>query len=98
MKKVFNVTADCKPNLHYMVDISGRLEKIKEFIDQGAYFTINRARQYGKTTTLRALKKYLQNDYIVISLDFQKLGAHSFENETIFSVTFARFFFACPCT
>ena len=57
MSKVFNVSADCKPNLHYMVDISELLHKIKKFIERGEYFTINRARQYGKTTTLRALKK-----------------------------------------
>ena len=92
MGKIFNVSADCKPNLHYMVDISELLHKIKEFIDRGEYFTINRARQYGKTTTLRALKKYLQKEYIVVSLDFQKLGANSFENENIFSITFARLF------
>ncbi len=41
MKKVFNVSADCKPNLHYMVDISERLQKIKSLIDRGEYFTIN---------------------------------------------------------
>ena len=92
MSKVFNVSADCKPNLHYMVDISELLHKIKKFIERGEYFTINRARQYGKTTTLRALKKYLQGEYIAVSLDFQKLGANSFENENTFSVTFARFF------
>lgn len=92
MYKIFNISGDCKPNLHYMVDIRERLEKIKEFIDRGEYFTMNRARQYGKTTTLRALKKYLQKEYIVISLDFQKLGANSFEKESIFSSTFARYF------
>ena len=59
MGKVFNAAADCKPQLHYMVDISGRIEEIKRLVDRGEYFTINRARQYGKTTTLRALKEYL---------------------------------------
>lgn len=77
MGKIFNVSADCKPNQHYMVDISERLRRIKELIDRGEYFTINRARQYGKTTTLRALKRYLQEEYIVVSLDFQKLDAGS---------------------
>ncbi len=28
MGKVFNAAADCKPQLHYMVDISGRIEEI----------------------------------------------------------------------
>ncbi len=92
MKKVFNVSADCKPNLHYMVDISERLQKIKSLIDRGEYFTINRARQYGKTTTLRALKKYLQEEYLVISLDFQKLDTAKFQNGNIFSLAFASYF------
>ena len=30
MGKVFNAAADCKPQLHYMVDISGRIEEIKQ--------------------------------------------------------------------
>ena len=53
MGKIFNITADCKPNQHYMVNLDSRLAQIKEYIDRGEYFTINRARQYGKTTTLR---------------------------------------------
>lgn len=92
MARFFNTTAVCRPNQHYMVDISDKLWQIKEMVDAGQYFTINRARQYGKTTTLRALKQYLQEEYMVVSLDFQKLGANSFENENMFSITFARFF------
>lgn len=92
MARFFNTAAVCRPNQHYMVDISDKLRQIKEMVDAGQYFTINRARQYGKTTTLRALKQYLQEEYMVVSLDFQKLGANSFENENMFSITFARFF------
>lgn len=92
MGKVFNVTADCKPHLHYMVDISERLKEIKCLVDKGAYFTINRARQYGKTTTLRALGAYLKNEYLVIGLDFQKIGDTKFRNENLFSIAFARLF------
>ena len=29
MAKIFNIAADCKPSIHYMVDISDRLEQIK---------------------------------------------------------------------
>ncbi len=68
MGKVFNAAADCKPQLHYMVDISGRIEEIKRLVDRGEDFTINRARQYGKTTTLRALKRILDKEYLVVSL------------------------------
>ena len=57
--KVFNTTAVCVPEKHYMVDLSERVKEIKRFVDDGKYFTINRARQYGKATTITALKKVL---------------------------------------
>ena len=83
MKK-FNTTAVCIPSKHYMVDISDKVEQIKELVDKGKYFTINRARQYGKTTTLAELKKLLRNDYCVISLDFQGIDADVFESGAAF--------------
>lgn len=93
MSKMFNITGDCKPGLHYMVDIEGRLREIKILVDKGEYFVINRARQYGKTTTLRALKIFLQNEYLVVSLDFQKqMSAAKFRNENAFSQAFAKAF------
>lgn len=59
-------------------------------IEQGQYFTINRARQYGKTTTLRTLARFLEDDYVVISLDFQMLTCADFENEPAFVRAFSR--------
>lgn len=70
MSRYFNTTGSCNPQFHYMVDIQERLSEIKKLVDDGKYFTINRARQYGKTTTLTALASYLSKDYIVIFLDF----------------------------
>ncbi len=53
MVKKFNTTGVCIPALHYMVDTSDVLNQIvEEYIENGEYFTINRARQFGKTTTL----------------------------------------------
>ena len=75
-----------------MVDISDKLSQIKEMVDRGEYFTINRARQYGKTTTLRELKKILEREYAVISLDFQMFGNAKFKNENIFSLAFGKTF------
>lgn len=92
MPKRFNVAAACIPEKHYMVNIDDRLDAIKALVNAGDYFTINRARQYGKTTTLLALEKYLQNEYAVISMDFQMLGAGEFENENRFALSFARTF------
>lgn len=89
MAKIFNVNGDCKPNLHYMVNISERLRQIKNMVDEGQYFTINRARQYGKTTTLRALEEFLQKEYTVVSLDFQRMSYADFENENSFVMAFS---------
>lgn len=90
MHKVFNVTGDCKPDIHYMADITEKLKRIKEMVDAGQYFTINRARQYGKTTTLHALAQYLQEEYLVLSLDFQLLSSGDFADEKNFVEAFAR--------
>ncbi len=73
--RYFNTEGVCKPREHYMVRLDGRLEKIKRlYVDRGKYFVINRGRQYGKTTTLRALEEYLKEDYIVVSMDFQGIS------------------------
>lgn len=71
-----------------MVDLTSRLQAIRKMVDAGDYFVINRARQYGKTTTLRALAQYLKKEYTVVSLDFQTMGAASYENEQSFVAAF----------
>lgn len=89
MAKAFNINADCKQGLHYMVDISDRLRQIRSMVDAGDYFTVNRARQYGKTTLLRALEKFLKPDYLVVSIDFQKFSYADFECEQSFCEAFS---------
>ena len=64
MPKVFNTAAICIPQEHYMVNLDSRVREIKKLVDAGKYFTINRARQYGKTTTLRALYRNLMRKQI----------------------------------
>ncbi len=90
MEKIFNISADCKPALHYMVNPRRRLAEIKEMIARGDYFTINRARQYGKTTILKALERFLEKEYIVLSLDFQKLSHQDFQTEMFFVKALSR--------
>lgn len=92
MSRYFNTTGSCNPQFHYMVDIQERLSEIKKLVDDGKYFTINRARQYGKTTTLTALASHLSKDYIVIFLDFQMMSGKDFEDEKIFANAFADMF------
>ena len=89
MSKYFNVTGSCNPKIHYMINLTDRLEKIRKMIDAGQYFTINRARQYGKTTILHALAGYLADKYVVISMDFQTISDSDFENEQKFVAAFS---------
>ncbi len=92
MSKNFNVTGLCIPEKHYMVNLDNKLKQIKKLVDTGCYFTINRARQFGKTTTLHELQEFLKKDYFVVNLDFQMIGDAKFKNEHTFSIAFAKFF------
>ena len=82
--KRFNVTGTCIPQKHYMVDTSAKLDQITKMIEQDSYFTINRARQYGKTTSLMLLWKALKEKYIVISISFEGMGSDVFQREDAF--------------
>jgi len=88
--KRFNVTSICVPGKHYMVDIGGKIAEIKKLVDNGDYFTINRARQYGKTTTLYELEKKLSGEYLVVKISFERLGDESFASAEKFCPAFIR--------
>ncbi len=67
MKKRFCTTGTCIPEKNYMVDISGRIDRIiSEYIENGQYFTINRARQYGRYDS-NCLKKIKGELYCIES-------------------------------
>lgn len=90
MRRKFNITGSCNPQDHYMVRLDDRLKRIREdYVDEGSYFVINRGRQYGKTTTLAALEKYLRDAYITLSLDFQEMGTEDFADASTFAKAFA---------
>ena len=68
----FNVTGLCVPDKHYMADTSEKIKAIMQMVEQGDYFSINQARQYGKTTTLSLLDTALSAlDYTVINISFE---------------------------
>lgn len=90
MGKTFNVSGACSPDRHYMVDLGKRLEEIRVMIDKGEYFTINKARQYGKTTLLRALGDFLKKDHAVLSLDFQHIESEEYASGSVFVHAIAR--------
>ncbi len=88
--KRFNTTALCIPSKHYMVDLTDKVEAIRVMVDQGRYFTINRARQYGKTTLLAMLTRALRPEYVVVSTSFEGIGDDGFRDERSFVTEFCR--------
>ena len=84
MKKKFNVTGNCNPQRHYMVDISHKFEQVQELINQGEYFAINRPRQYGKTTMFSLIAgefRQHKDDVIISRMSFAGVGDSIFKNE-----------------
>lgn len=85
----FNTSGRCYPEKHYMVNLDSRLREIKELVDNGDYLVVNRARQYGKTTTLMALAQYLKDEYAVVFMSFQEMSEGDFRDEYRFVSAFA---------
>lgn len=56
MPKVFNITGNCIPRLHDMVNLDSRLQVTRKLVDAGQYITINRGRRYSNTTTLKTAR------------------------------------------
>ncbi|MCP4151471.1 MAG: AAA family ATPase [bacterium] len=91
MEKEFNVTGSCNPQYHYMADTSGKIGEISELIEKNKYFTINRPRQYGKSSCLDSIEKHLTaGDYFVISTTFESMSDIDFKNEKNFIREFFR--------
>ncbi len=67
-----------------MVDTGKKIQQILNLIEREKYFTINRPRQYGKTTTLFFLEKSLKDKYFLISTSFEGVGDAKFETEESF--------------
>lgn len=43
MRRYFNTEGQCESDIHYIVNIEGRLRQIKDLlVDRGKYFVINR--------------------------------------------------------
>ena len=84
MKKRFNIAGTCIPQKHYMADTSEKLSRMIRLIEQESYFMFNRARQYGKTTTLMLLWSRLKEKYVVINISFEGMGMDAFGSEDAF--------------
>lgn len=82
--KKFNTAGLCNPLQHYMVDMNPVVDQIiADYIEPGEYFTMNRARQFGKTTTLELLHKRLADSYIVLDISFEAADEYFASLETL---------------
>lgn len=91
MWRHFNTDGFCNPQEHYMENLNDRLFQIRnKYAVPDSYFVINRGRQFGKTTILKALPENLKSDYITLFMDFQNITTKNFENGTRFARFFAK--------
>lgn len=91
MQREFNDTGLCVPHLHYMADRPEKVEALVKLVAKGKYFTINRPRQYGKTTLLYLLEKKLESmDYLVLRVSFEGIGDSVFSGEELFAPAFLK--------
>ena len=68
-----------------MADTSEKINQIIELVEKEFYFTINRPRQYGKSTSLTLLQRRLEEDYLVFRFSLERVGKESYESVEKFS-------------
>lgn len=87
MAKKINITGNCHGSRHYMADTRAKMKGVLDLVEKGKYFTMNRPRQYGKTTTLFALFNQLaaSNDYLAFKISFEGVGDDVFKTEPTFA-------------
>ncbi|PTX17788.1 AAA-like domain-containing protein [Halanaerobium congolense] len=89
--KEFNTTGVCIPEKHYMADVSKKINVIEKMVEAGKYFTINKPRQFGKTTIFYLLKRELtKTGYLVLKISFEMMSSKIFESEDLFVKNFLR--------
>jgi hypothetical protein len=73
-----------------MMNNSRKLEEVIELVKYGDYFTINRPRQFGKTTMLFELTNFLEKqvEYLPIKLNFQGVDNSWLESDSLFAQMF----------
>ena len=73
-----------------MADISKKVDATYEMVEEGAYFIVNRPRQYGKTTLLYTIadKLIASKEYVVFNISFEGIGNAIFDDEKVFAQGF----------
>ena len=77
MAKEFNTSVTCDPELHYMVDTTKKMKVFERLIEKKSYFTISRARQFGKSTSLNWILHNMSDRYLVIPASFETFSDDS---------------------
>ncbi len=90
MAKEFNIEVTCDPKRHYMVDTTNKMKVFERLIDKKKYFTINRARQFGKSTSLNWILWNMSDRYLVIPASFEISSEENWINDD----TFCKYFCA----
>ncbi len=79
MKRFFTTAGPIKTDKHYYIPPLSRLnfEEILSLIEQEKYFVLHAPRQTGKTSLLRALMNYLnqEGDYVCLHINVEKAQA-----------------------
>ncbi len=75
-----------------MADISAKFQATLQLVENGEYFAINRPRQFGKTTLLEVLARYLNEsgEWLVFNTSFEGIGSEPFESPNQFCGSFLR--------
>ncbi|HLP48440.1 MAG TPA: AAA-like domain-containing protein [Candidatus Kapabacteria bacterium] len=87
-RKEFNDAGLCVPHLHYMADRSTKIAGMIKLVEKGKYFTINRPRQYGKTTLYLMEIELEKMGYLVFDISFEGVSDSIFASEELFVPAF----------
>ena len=84
MEREFNTSVTCNPKKHYMVDTTAKMKVFERLIDNGKYFTITRARQFGKSTSLNWILHNLSDKYLIIPASFETYSTENWTDDKAF--------------
>ena len=84
MAKEFNTAVTCNPRDHYMVDTTNKMKVFEGLINKKKYFTITRARQFGKSTSLNWILDNMSDRYIVIPASFEQYSEDNWIDDKAF--------------
>ena len=86
VKKFFNTAGPVNLDMHYKIDPLSRwdLDEIENLIHQNKYFTLHAPRQSGKTSTLFAMRDYInaqgEDIAVYVNVETAQVSRHDVES------------------